>query len=175
MVESTGENGKMSNGFYPTARYNLSDKHKDYEVEEALEENGFSSHWVDDAGSILFDPQRRSFGKHLATSPEKQQEFEDFDKGMAAVRAVSPVKKLDKPASSESNGIKSKNRTDAEHKSNARKSTEQKHENAMARKNREKARADEAYSKTKSTKGAQKSNNQKKKDNPDYYRKGPRA
>ncbi len=78
MVESVGKNGKMSNGFYPTARYNLSDKHKDYEAEEAIKENPSNS-WAR--------------GRHLATSPEKQVEFGDFEKGVAAITALaSPIK-----------------------------------------------------------------------------------
>ena len=69
---------------------------------------------------------------------------------------------------------KQNRRVDNEHTSNARKSTENKHEDGQARKAKEQKAADEKYEGTKSDKGPKKSNNEKKKDNPDYYRKRPK-
>ena len=68
---------------------------------------------------------------------------------------------------------KDKKRTATEHTSNARKSTKAKHEKSEARKAKEQKAGDAKYSKTKSTK-VHKTNNQKKWENPNYYRKGPK-
>ena len=68
---------------------------------------------------------------------------------------------------------KTKNRTATEHSSNARNSTEQKHQTNQARQLKEQKVADQRYSGTKSTK-VEKTNNQKKRENPDYYKPGPK-
>ena len=69
---------------------------------------------------------------------------------------------------------KKKRRKDAEHTSNARPSSEPKHEKGQSRKGKEQERADEAYGKTKSTKGKSKGKNQRKNEDPNYKRKGPK-
>jgi RHS repeat-associated protein len=74
-----------------------------------------------------------------------------------------------KPAAQPTNlQTKEVKRADAEHTSGARPSTLPKHEAAQSRKQREQAKADQKYSKTKSTKEAEKSNNQKKREDPNY-------
>jgi RHS repeat-associated protein len=72
-----------------------------------------------------------------------------------------------------SSNTKTTNRTATEHTSNARNSTKQKHEDNQARQAKEQAAADKNYSATKSTK-VEKTNNQKKRENPNYFRKGPK-
>ncbi|MES2809827.1 MAG: RHS repeat-associated core domain-containing protein [Bacteroidota bacterium] len=65
-------------------------------------------------------------------------------------------------------------RSGEEHTSNARPSTEQKHQEGAARKQKEQAKADQKYQETKSKKEPPKSNNQKKRDMGDTYYK-PKA
>ena len=68
---------------------------------------------------------------------------------------------------------KENRRVDKQHTKNASESKRNTHEDGQARKAKEQKKADEKYEKTKSTKEP-KSNNQKKRENPDYKRLGPK-
>ena len=92
-----------------------------------------------------------------------------------ALTSSAAIKNLLNPTKVEakSSNTKTKNRTATEHKKNQRNSTEQKHERNQAIKAREQNAADKKYNETKSTK-EKKTNNQRKKENPDYKRLGPK-
>ena len=176
MHEQIDENGKMDNGFFPTAKYNLNDLDPNYtfNINEATKENGFQIGFFGSLGEILSDysgvgdGSRLLFSDHLNSSPEKISELQDYDDAMIAISAVSGRSGRGDVSTL---GAKRKPRTSTEHTKGARPSTEQKHQENQARIAREQKAADERYSKTKSTK-VPKTNNQKKSDNPDYKKLG---
>ena len=72
-------------------------------------------------------------------------------------------------------GKKENRRSTSEHRENAKESNRQDHEIGQARKGSEQKKADEKYANTKSTKSKEKkSNNQIRKENPNYKRLGPK-
>ena len=97
-IEQLDADGKMSNGFYPTARYNLNDRAGDnYEAGDAWTEN--TDTWASTAvWNLIFDLEGSSesekFRKHINTSPEKIVEMEDFDDAMLAINSLMGVNPL---------------------------------------------------------------------------------
>jgi RHS repeat-associated protein len=162
--------GLMSNGFEPTAMYNLNAFDPKNEIQKAKEVNGADNYyWITDYLEIT-DGKTLEFNKHLNSSPEKKAELQDLDDVIIALSALSG-----RSGNSDAStlGVKRKPRTSTEHTKGARPSTEQKHQENQARQAAEQKAADERYSKTKSTK-VSKTNNQKKRDNPNYKKPGPK-
>ena len=75
--------GRMENGFYPTAKYNLAHLSEGYESDQAYEDNDVN--WYG-----LFNRKLWNFAEHLQTAPEKIVEMEAFDQAMTAIMRNSP-------------------------------------------------------------------------------------
>ena len=75
--------GRMGNGFYPTAKYNLAHLSEGYESDQAYKESDVK--WY-----ALWDRDLWNFAEHLQTAPVKIVEMEAFDQAMTAIMRNSP-------------------------------------------------------------------------------------